>query len=485
MNIRRQCFWLILCIGAAIPQANFGAEDLDAGPLAARFPLTLEPGIREEIMGPFFYEEESGALSQWGVPPLLSYAYDRATTARQFELGYPVFTYRQYGLEYRLQLAQILSFSGGQNQSTNSNRRITLFPIFFSQRSPNTNDNYTAVVPFYGEIKNRLMRDDIQFIMLPLYIKTRKRDVVTENYLFPVFHRRRGDGLKGWQFWPLVGHEHKVVTTRTNRFEELETIGGHDKLFALWPVYFNEHTGIGTDNPQKLQAVIPLFSRTRSPQRDSTTYLWPFFTYTDDRAKKYREWDSPWPLVVFARGEGKTANRVWPLFSQVHNESAESDFYLWPLYKYNRIHSDQVERERTRLLFFLYSDTVERQKATNAVRQRTDLWPLFTARKEYDGSERLQLLALLEPFFPGNTPIHREYAQLWSLWRSEKNAKTGASSQSLLWNLYRRDKSSTTTKCSFLFGLFQYRSGPDGKRWRLFYIPLGKTKGKATAAAKA
>jgi hypothetical protein len=31
-------------------------------------------------------------------------------------------------------------------------------------------------------------------------------------------------------------------------------------------------------------------------------------------------------------------------------------------------------------------------------------------------------------------------------------------------------------KCSLLFGLFQYQSGSDGKRLRLFYIPVVKTK---------
>jgi hypothetical protein len=74
------------------------------------------------------------------------------------------------------------------------------------------------------------------------------------------------------------------------------------------------------------------------------------------------------------------------------------------------------------------------------------------------------------------------------LWRSEKNAHTQASSQSLLWNLYRRDSSPESKKCSLLFGLFQYQSSPTGTRWRVFYIPFGggkdesRTEGAAAAA---
>ena len=173
--------------------------------------------------------------------------------------------------------------------------------------------------------------------------------------------------------------------------------------------------------------------------RDSTTVIWPFFNYVDDREKKYREWDAPWPLVVFARGEGKTTTRVWPFFSQAHSATLESDFYLWPIYKYNRVHSAPLDRRRTRICFFLYSDLTEKNTETEAVRRRVDFWPFFTYRRDFNGNSRLQVLALLEPFLPSSKSIERDYSPLWSVWRSEKNPRTGAASQSLLWNLYRHD----------------------------------------------
>ena len=113
---------------------------------------------------------------------------------------------------------------------------------------------------------------------------------------------------------------------------------------------------------------------------------------------------------------------------------------------------------------------------TKAVRRRIDCWPLFIQRRDFAGNSRLQILAPLEPFVPMSKSIQREYSPLWSVWRSENNPRAGATSQSLLWNLYRRDKTPTTKKCSLLFGLFQYESGPDGNRTRLFYIPLSRTK---------
>jgi hypothetical protein len=469
--------WLLVCLGGVLcaPLSIRSAEGLAAGPFAQEFSLTLSGGRRTEAAGPLLSYQLSDGVREWTFGPLLSNRRDPDTDSEEFDFAYPLLTYHRFGSEYRLQFLQLLDFTGGQNPHGAAKKRFDLFPFYFHQRSTDPKENYTALVPFYGHLENRFFRDDIRFVMFPLYVRTRKKDVVTDNYLLPLFDVRHGEGLRGWQLWPLVGHEHKEVTTRTNSFGEVETVGGHDKLFAAWPLFFNQRTGIGTTNPARTQVFLPFYSRLRSPNRDSTTWVWPLFTHTNDRERKYREWDLPWPFVVFARGEGKTADRVWPFFSHAYNATHETRFYLWPLYRSTRIRSAPLDRRRVRVLFYLYSDVTEKNTATRTTLRRTDLWPLFTARRDHHGNERFQLLALLEPFLPNNPAIARSYAPLWSIWRSERNPATGRTSQSLLWNLYRREAGPKTKKYSLLFGLFQYQSTPDGKRWRLFYLPVAHT----------
>jgi hypothetical protein len=462
----------------AVAGQTFGGE-LNTGFLFDDFPLTLSAGHRTEALGPLFYSEQKESQQTWAIPPLLSRLHDPLTEYEEFDFLYPLLTFDRFGGEYRWQLVQLLSFAGGRNQDDQRARRFTLFPLYFQQRSDNPDENYTALVPFYGHLKKRLFRNEIFFVMFPIYSQSRKKDVVTDNYLYPVFHLRRGNGLHGWQIWPLIGHEHKEVTTTTNGFGDVQTAGGHDKLFVLWPFFFDQETDLGTDNPQKQQVVPLVYGYLRSPKRDSTTLLWPFFTHVTDREKNYTEWQTPWPLIIFARGEGKTTSRVWPFFSQAENTNLQSAFYLWPIYKYNRVHGGVLDRERTRILFFLYSDTIQKNTETGQARRRVDLWPLFTHQRDYNGRSRLQLLAPLEPLLPNSKSIERNYSPLWSLWRSEQNPETGAASQSLLWNLYRRDTTRESKKCSLLFGLLQYQSGSDGRRLRLFYIPLVKTKSTA------
>jgi hypothetical protein len=451
-------------------------NDINAGFLYDEFPLTLLPGHRTEILGPLFYSQESLSEKIWAVPPLLSVERDSATKSVEIDSIYPVFTYARYGTEYRWQLGQLLSHSGGMDPGNNTRDRFTLFPIYFQQRGTDPSENYTAVFPFYGHIYHRLFRDEILAVMFPLFSETRKADVITDNYLYPFFDVRHGDGLHGWQAWPLIGREHKDVTTQTNGFGDVQIVAGHENFFFLWPFYFNEHTGIGTDNPAVEHTLIPLYSLYRSPNRDQTTVIWPLFSHVTDRAQNYREWQTPWPLIIFARGEGKTANRVWPFYSHAVTTNAESDFFLWPLYKYNRFHVGTYDRSRKRVLFFLYSDVNIQNLETGQKSRRFDFWPLFARRRDFEGNTHLEILAPLEPILPYNVRVDRDYSQLWALWRSDHNVKTGAASQSLLWNLYRHETTPVSKKCSLLFGLFQYESNPEGKHVRLFYIPIGKSK---------
>lgn len=484
-NLRTSVGLFLVCLALLPSRLGAGGNWLNLGPAYDQFELTLEEGRREEWVGPFYYEEDQLSEKIWAVPPVLAYSKDPATETARFILAYPALSYTRSGEQYRWQFFQLLSFAGGPTQTEEYRDRFTLFPLFFLQRSSDPEQNYLAAGPFYGHLRGRLMRDEIRYVLFPLYSQTRKRDVVTDNYLYPFFHLRKGDGLSGWQFWPLFGTEHKEVTTRTDNFGEVETIGGHDRTFVLWPIFASQRAGMGTTNEAMQQALLPLYSLTRSDARDATTILWPFFSRIEDRARQYTEWHAPWPFLIFASGPGKTTTRFWPIYSHAQSSNQLSDFYLWPVYRYNRLNTASLERKRKRVLFFLYSDVKEKNLETGRDRRRRDFLPLFTWRRGFDGAERLQVLAPLEPVLPGNRKIELEYSPIWSLWRSEKNPATGASSQSLLWNLYRREVRADTKQVSALFGLFQTRRHASGSSLRILFIPFkGGANADGTSPAK-
>jgi hypothetical protein len=472
----RQFLRRVLCLAGLLSaiSAKAGADDeFLAGPAYAKFRLTLTPGWREEAAGPFFYEQDVSGQAQWGLPPLFCRTLTPEVDWSEWEFLYPVMNYRRFGKEYRLQLAQVLSFSGGQTPEDNSVSHATLFPFYFHQHSTETNHDYNALFPLYGHLENRMFRTDIKFVLFPLYSETRKKDVVTYNYLYPIFDLRRGDGLTGWEVWPLGGEDRKTPTFRTNSMGDVATIGGYDKFFALWPFYFNSRAGVGTTNPATSLTMVPFYSQTRSPARDEFSYGFPLgFNSIHDHEQNYVEHDFIWPLFVWAHGS-KTVTRYFPFYSRARHNGLESVFFGFFLYKYNRLEAPPLDRHRTRVLYCLYSDTVERNTQSHEFKRRVDFWPFYSYRRDLDGNRRLQVFAVLEPIFPNNRTIAREYSPIWSLWRAEKNSRTGAYSKSLLWNLYRHESVGPSKKASLLFGLFQYQSTPDGGRWRMARLNVG------------
>ena len=207
-----------------------------------QFPLTLDSGRRTEAVGPLFYDQQKDSEKTWAFPPFFSHTTDPTVEYREDDFLYPLLTYESYGQEYRWQFCELLELcrrAGAGRAATQS--RFTIFPFYFQQRSPDTNENYTALIPFYGHLQHRLFRDKIFFVMFPLYGQSQKKDVVTDNYLYPFFHVRHGDGLHGWQFWPLVGNEHKDCDHPDQRFRRHDHRGRPRRFFCAVADFFQIH----------------------------------------------------------------------------------------------------------------------------------------------------------------------------------------------------------------------------------------------------
>src|SRR5438132_6503720 len=195
-HFQNALFALCIILAAIFPNNVALADDgPEFGPLVHEFQLTLDRGTRLEAAGPLFYDQHKGTEHTWAVPPLFSYTHDPATESTEYDFVYPLLTYDRFGQQYRWQLFQLLNFTGGPTQTEKFRDRITLFPLYFQQRSSDPSQDYTAVGPFYGHLQNHLFRDEIRYVMFPVFSETRKKDVITDNWFYPIGHVRHGDGL--------------------------------------------------------------------------------------------------------------------------------------------------------------------------------------------------------------------------------------------------------------------------------------------------
>ena len=458
---------------------------VEAGPAWHDFPLTLQPGTGTEAFGPIWGQEQGDGARTWRFSPLISHHEDAGTERSEYEALYPLFTYDRFGTEYAARFLQFFELTGSTTVDGEARDRRTIFPFFFYQKSTNPTNGYFAILPFYGHVRNRLFRDEVSFVLAPLWVSSKKRDVQTDNLLLPFFSWRHGGGVRGWQVWPIIGSEKKEVTHRKDADGEDEVIPGYSRQFFPLPFFIHESTGLGTDSAITNRFYFPFYTQTRSAAMDHTSVM--FFGHRTNRVDQFSEWSTPWPFIGWANGPGKTARRLFPLFGHAHSPSLSSDFVLWPLYTHKGAHGPAFQRDRTRLLYFAYSDQRLANPDTGDEFRRRDLWPLFTYRRDLNGQKRLQILAPAEPLLPNNKSMERLYSPVWSLYRAESDPKTQRASQSLLWNLWRRDVTADTRRTSLLFGVIKTEKSAAGRQWRFFWRPLpsqAKPQVPTTTAAR-
>ena len=468
-------------VGAALSLVGWTSA-WDGGPLYDSFELTLREGRRTEVLGPLLSWEREPEREGWALHPLLSTECYPAMDRRSVDVLYPLFTYDRVGPESRWQLFQLLSGSHGADQQERRTERFTLFPVVFWERSEDPDRRTFAVLPFYGHLERRLFRDEIDVVLFPLWSRTRKRDVVTENWLYPFVHVRQGEGLVGWQLWPVYGYEKKEVTWRTNFWGEEVRVPGHVKRFVAWPFFVEHQTGQGSDRPMHQTAFVPFYASSRSSEHQSTSWGWPLGVTVSTNAKTgYHEVGAPWPFVVWGQGPGRTTCRLWPLYGLTHTPHRQSRFFLWPLWQSRRNELSDLTRHDRRVALFVYRELREDFR-DGSRRSRHDLWPLGTYRRDSDGQSRLQLFAPVEPILPGNRGVERNYSPIWSVWRVEQDPGSGRSSHSLLWNLFRYERRPDAQKASLLFGVVRYECKGPGWRFQFLGLPLkGQRSGEPGA----
>lgn len=469
---------LIMAWVMALTVKLHGAETWQYGPLSHAYHPVLDGGLKQEWFGPLAYHHQTDHGTQWAFNGLVSFLRDDRIDATEWDILYPLLSHERFGQEAGWKLLNLWSLNQGVGPEGTLQSRWSLFPFFFHDQAVGDQPAKTAWMPFYGTIGQRFLRDETQFFLWPLYVKTRKRDIITYNLLAPLLHWRKGDHLKGWQWLPLGSWETRMSHTRTYADGRVETIPGYRKKSLLWPLFQYQQLGLGSENPSTRSALIPFYRYEKSLTRTSWTFPWPLgVTHASDTQGNYREWGLPWPAVVWADGSGKTTRRLWPLGGVQITPTQRRAFLAWPLYRYTERQTPETTTSRHQILFHLYkhSETIQQNDPTS-LSQRWSVWPLFIRQQGEDGSMKTQWPAPLESLFGDHETINRHYSGLWAIWRSAHDTKRGSHSYSFLWNTWRLDKTPEEKTMSLLFGLLRYKQSHQQPLWTLLGLPLNRLK---------
>lgn len=476
---------LIICVLAMLPAAPLeasGGSEGEQGTIFTLWPLVdyrkspAEGFSNLSILGPLIKVQQQGDERTTAVRPFVYRTVDEGEQSATTSYLYPVASSRESPGVSSFQMLKLFQINTSHKDEPEKEKSDSmLFPFYISGKSE-TYGPYTSVFPFYGTLYERLWRDEIHYTLFPLYSRTVKKGTTTRNYLYPFFSTVTGKGENGFQFWPIYGSAAKE--------------GSYESRFVLWPFYIHEWKGLDTDNPTERLTVFPFYSATESPKVSSRTYLWPFMGWTIDREAKQEERLYLWPLVMTAKGEKRNVKRYLPFYAEEQGRETLKRWYLWPLYRQDKIASDTYCRERDRVLFFLYSDLRERWPIDGAERRRTSLWPLFVYNRDTRGVKQFSFPAPVEPVFP-QEGIERSWAPLWRVY-IQRWSDSGDSAVSFLWNLYWHERRGNDlayelfplvsyrseggrADVSVMKGLIRLRKNEGVKTLSLFWLPLGVT----------
>jgi hypothetical protein len=471
--LRGRCFLIavVLLLGLAAPSRAGEATLFTLWPLID-YRADEALGYRSlRLLGPLIKYETKDDETEFAVRPLFHRAADDADLA-QTEVLYP-FAVKRSGPETEfVNILQLLNYDFGATERGSANK-FYLFPfLFYGDHAEH--GRYAAFFPIGGTLHGWFGRDRITFTLFPLYSRTERGTTTTTHVLWPIFSRVSGEEESGFAVWPLYGQSSKT--------------GVYRRQFCLWPIYFNEEIGLDSNNPVMRRAVLPLWFEQESRTYSQRTVLWPFFNWIQDRAGEYEQWDAPWPLVRVTHGADRHGLRLLPFYADESVGARRKRWFLWPIYKIEDTETELIVRQRHRVLFFLYSDLVERKLDSGQEQRRVDLWPLFSYHRE-GGVSRLNALALLEPLFPGNQAIERSWSPLWRVYQQRWD-EHGNLVVSLLWNLYWQERQgeklafelfplvdyhrdTTATRLRLFKGLITLRSEARSRCLKLFYLPWG------------
>jgi hypothetical protein len=439
-------------------------------------------------LGPVLWSSRSldGDIKEYAVRPLFFWREEVANRKLEWDFLYPLMSYRRLEGDWEFQFIHFLSGRGEGSPQAGREEHRDFFPFYFSGVREN-GEKYFGVLPFWGKAYDRFFGEEWEWVMFPLYARFVRSGTETQFFPWPFISVTRGvepePAHRGFRVVPLYGQEVKE--------------GVFEKYFALWPLFLYQRTGLDGDEPEETLSILPFYVSQRSPKRDSTTILWPIFTYTDDRQQQYEMWDVAWPFFKYARGEGRQTFRLLPFYMDDHKILRNQFLFkeirfrdravLYPLYVRNEEEYPDSRKVRDRILWYLYSDA--REDGRDGSSRRIDAWPFFLYERDREGAVRFQALALLEGFMPANEWVERSYSPLWSIYTYRANA-AGESVYSFLWNLLRHEETNTglsievlgplltyreageDSKFSLLGGLFQYEAHQGERSVRLFGNPL-------------
>jgi len=316
-----------------------------------------------------------------------------------------------------------------------------IFPILWWGKV--NGEKYFAFFPFYGTMKNRFARDEIFFVLFPIYSRSKLEGHTANNVLFPLIAWTYGGNRESSRALPFY--------SRYQRRDEPEIWS------ILWPFFHFTVSKGDEGKPRSMFYFFPFYGYDNTPKRQSWTALWPFFSFAKEPEKGYYSWMGPWPLLRLQKDKDLSRTQVWPFYGHLQEKGMTFTYYLYPVYRHRHKDAERVaQREWSVLLVMnhkVYTDKIEK---THEVRGM--FWPLYRYFRKKDGSKQFYMF---NPFFwLDERGFERNYSRFFRIFEYVDDKEYDETSYRFVWRLIRYDRYKKYRTFNFLGPLFRYEHEP-------------------------
>ena len=484
---------------------------------------------RYNILGPFITIEKDAQKEERTLRPFYSKEEDKKGDTSDVDVIYPLGKYKSNPEETSSRFTPFFTSRKEFKETEGKKKDFGFFPVFWGKTEEG--EGYGGLFPIYGDMRKRFGKDEIKFVLWPIYTRTRDDKTVNKDFIWPIFSTITGEKESGFRMWHLFGYR--------------EREGEYSKKFFLWPLIHYQNTDLDTSRPKKYRAFLPLYASETSPGRVTRSVIWPFFNYLHDDDENLTLWDFPWPIIQKGKGDNLNVFRVFPIYGYRDKEHLNERFFLWPIYTYKREYPEDSEKIVHRFLLiskYEYETSISQRDTKNnenviASRRRSNLkseiprsarndsegvfsgetsinktqnsfqlrvWPLFNYKSKKDGETIFHFPEIIpietEGFEKNYAPIFRLYeysstpppspplrpplsppSEGGEKGEVEVGERRGGEMESrLLWGLYSHKKNDFGEFIDLSF-LISYEKRGDGGSFSILkgLLELGKKNGKS------
>jgi hypothetical protein len=425
------CFSFLFMSCACPVLGSDKPREFDFGFIASRLE-DPDGNMRLKLLGPIYERAVSTHGAQLrAVRPFYSSYTDPATERHEKDMVWPIAAAKRFRHEFswRVLLTWYLDYD---RTDSKSRYRFWSLPIYFQGRDRNQGF-YMAIFPLGGRVCDILGRDEIRFVLFPLYAKSRINDVQTKDILWPIYSRTEGEGIHRFRVFPFYG--------RNQHRENFE------KRFIMWPFWTWAHykypRASGT-----AYVLWPLWGHFDLEDQKAWLFVPPLVRFSCGQRMNYNY--CPWPLIQWSSGEIEKFY-LWPLWGKKNMQGVRSAFFLWPIFRTEQRDRGETYSQRFLAMPFIYSEIRKQRSHDPTVRPTVvaryhKIWPLLSYIQE-DDHTRFRLLELWP--LKNTGPVEREYAPIWTLF--SHTVSGDSCDDELLWGLYRNRKRGSEYRSVSLF----------------------------------